>query len=325
MAYAKQRTRNFVYQVEQDTYVDLLNQVPKISPTLLGERKSVYYQAKDGVTIQAYLTLPKVQKSNLPTIILPHGGHWQRDTWSYGGAFNPVALFFADRGYAVLQPNFRGSLGFGKKFTQLGEKNWGTGTMQQDLTDGVDYLVAAGIADKNRVGIMGASYGGYAALAGATFTPDVYKAVISFVGPSSLITLMEAFPKYYRPYLGTWFVAVGDPEIEADRLDMESRSPINFVDNIKAPLMLIQGANDPRVTQQESDNIARKMYKNGKDVEYVLAKNEGHGFANQDNKMAAIIAMEAFFAKHLGGMDASQHNTVAKAHLATLKVDVSKL
>jgi dipeptidyl aminopeptidase/acylaminoacyl peptidase len=326
VSYAKQAAQNFIYQIDKNQYVDLLNKAPKVSPDLLGERKSVYYQAKDGVTIQAYLTLPKNSQNNLPTIILPHGGPWTRDTWAYdGGYFNSIAFFFADRGYAVLQPNFRGSLGFGKKFTLLGERNWGTGTMQQDLTDGVDYLVKQGIADKNRVGIMGASYGGYAALSGATFTPDVYKAVISYVGPSSLITLMESFPAYYRPGLGAWFKAVGDPQIEADRKDMASRSPINFVDNITAPLMLIQGANDPRVTQIESDNIAKKMHKNSKEVEYILAKNEGHGFRNHDNKIASIMAMEAFFAKHLGGIDASYMNKPAKAHLATLKVDISQL
>jgi len=324
--YSKQQTQNFIYDIKKDTYIDLLNKSPKVSPELLGERKSIYYKAKDGVTIQAYLTLPKTVKRNLPTIILPHGGPWSRDTWSYsGGYFNSIALFFADRGYAVLQPNFRGSLGFGKKFTQLGERNWGTGTMQQDLTDGVNYLVSTGVADKERVGIMGASYGGYAALSGATFTPDVYNAVISYVGPSSLITLMESFPDYYRPYLGTWFTSVGDPKIKEDRKDMHSRSPINFVDKIKAPLMLIQGANDPRVTQAESDNIAREMYKNSKVVEYILAKNEGHGFRNHDNKVASIMAMEVFFAKHLGGIDASEINKEAKDHLRTLKVDVSKL
>jgi dipeptidyl aminopeptidase/acylaminoacyl peptidase len=326
VAYANQPTKNYIYNSKQDTYIDLLNETPKVSPERLGERKSIHYKARDGVTIQAYLTLPKKHKNNLPTIILPHGGPWSRDTWAYSGHFfNSIAFFFANRGYAVLQPNFRGSLGFGKKFTQLGERNWGTGTMQQDLTDGVDHLISLGIADKDRVGIMGASYGGYAALSGATFTPDVYSAVISFVGPSSLITLMESFPEYYRPYLGAWFAAVGDPEIIEDRQDMESRSPINFVDRIKAPIMLIQGANDPRVTQAESDNIAREMYKKGKEVEYVLALDEGHGFRNHNNLSSSILAMEEFFSKHLGGINASYMNKAVKVHLETLRVDVSKL
>ena len=199
-----------------------------------------------------------------------------------------------------MQPNFRASIGFGKRFINLGNKNWGTGTMQHDLTDGVNYLVEQGIADKDRVGIMGASYGGYATLAGITFTPDVYKAAVSYVGPSSLITLMESFPAYFRPYLGQWYSAVGDSSIAADRIDMMARSPINFVDDIKTPLLLVQGANDPRVTKIESDNIARVMAEKKLPVEYVLAKDEGHGFHKRNNKLAYIIAMERFFSKHLG-------------------------
>jgi len=161
----------------------------------------------------------------------------------------------------------------GKDFLNSGNKNWGLGNMQHDLTDGVNYLIDQGITHKNRVGIMGASYGGYATLAGITFTPDTYKAAVSYVGPSSLITLLESFPAHYRPYLGQFFSAVGDPEIALDREDMNSRSPINFVDNIKTPLLIVQGANDPRVTQIESDNIARVMAKKSLPVEYILAKD----------------------------------------------------
>jgi dipeptidyl aminopeptidase/acylaminoacyl peptidase len=304
----------------------LLKQQPAIDPALLAKRQSIFYVARDGVKIQAYLTLSKGQNQNLPTIILPHGGPWARDYWTLSsGYFNPIAQLLANRGYAVLQPNFRASTGFGKRFLNLGNKNWGTGSMQDDLTDGANYLIDQGIADKQRLGIMGASYGGYAALAGATFTPDLYKAVISYVGPSSLITLMESFPPHFRPYLGQFYSAVGDPEIEMDRKDMQSRSPINFVNNIKAPLMLVQGANDPRVTQVESDNIAKAMNKRGLPVEYILAKDEGHGFQKRDNKLAYIVAMEQFFAEHLGGR---QDNTVPanlSNHLATLKVDVPSL
>ncbi|MCJ8304404.1 S9 family peptidase [Shewanella sp.] len=304
----------------------LLEQEASINPELLSKRQSITYQARDGVNIQAYLTLPKGQSKNLPTIILPHGGPWSRDYWTLSsGYFNPIAQLLANRGYAVLQPNFRASTGFGKRFLNLGNKNWGTGSMQDDLTDGAHFLIDQGIADKQRLGIMGASYGGYAALAGATFTPDLYQAVISYVGPSSLITLLESFPPHFRPYLGQFYSAVGDPEIAADRQDMLARSPIKFVDRIKAPLMLVQGANDPRVTQLESDNIARVMYKQGLPVEYILAKDEGHGFRKRDNKLAYIVAMEQFFGEHLGGRVDKAVTPSLATHLDTLKVDVSRL
>ncbi|WP_235577108.1 S9 family peptidase [Pseudoalteromonas sp. R3] len=326
VSFADQPDQKYAYYPAQDKLTGMLNEAPGFDPALLGDRKSITYTASDGVEIQAYLTLPKNLDKNLPTIVLPHGGPWARDQWGYSsGYFVPVAHYFANRGYAVLQPNFRGSLGFGKRFVQLGEKNWGTGTMQHDLTDGVNYLIEQGIADKQRVGIMGASYGGYAALAGATFTPDVYKAVISYVGPSSLVTLMESFPAHYRPYLGTWYVSVGDPEVAKDRADMQSRSPINFVDQIKAPLMLVQGANDPRVTQVESDNIARALAVKNHPVEYILAKDEGHGFMKQSNKLASIVAMERFFAKHLGGGSSNKVDPAISAHLDTLRVDITKL
>lgn len=304
----------------------LLEQTPSIKPELLSKRQSITYQARDGVSIQAYLTLPKNQNTHLPTVILPHGGPWARDYWTLSsGYFNPIAQLLANRGYAVLQPNFRASTGFGKRFLNLGNKNWGTGSMQDDLTDGAQFLISQGIADKKRLGIMGASYGGYAALAGATFTPDLYQAVISYVGPSSLITLLESFPPHFRPYLGQFYSAVGDPEIASDRSDMLARSPIKFVDNIKAPLMLVQGANDPRVTQIESDNIARVMHKQGLPVAYILAKDEGHGFQKRDNKLAYIVAMEQFFGEHLGGRVDEQVTPALTRHLETLKVDVSRL
>ncbi|NRD75815.1 S9 family peptidase [Shewanella sp. VB17] len=317
---------DYRYTVKTGEVSILLKQEMMIKPELLSKRQSVTYQARDGVSIQAYLTLPKGLTKNLPTIILPHGGPWARDYWTLSsGYFHPIAQLLANRGYAVLQPNFRASIGFGKRFLNLGNKNWGTGSMQNDLTDGANYLVNQGIADKERLGIMGASYGGYAALAGATFTPELYKAAISYVGPSSLITLLESFPAHFRPYLGQFYSAVGDPEIETDRVDMQARSPINFVDNIKTPLMLVQGANDPRVTQIESDNIARVMYKHGLPVEYILAKDEGHGFSKRDNKLAYIMAMEQFFAKHLGGNVGERVMPTLAEHLDTLKVDVSRL
>ena len=297
-----------------------------LKPEYLVSKKSITYQARDGETIQAYLTLPKGKFKNLATIILPHGGPWARDYWTLdSGYFNRVTQLLANRGYAVLQPNFRASTGFGERFYNLGNQNWGTGYMQHDLTDGANFLVAQGIADKERLGIMGGSYGGYAALAGITFTPELYKASVSFVGPSSLVTLINSFPDFYRPYLGSWFRAVGDPLVEDDVQKMEARSPINFVDRIQTPLLLVQGANDPRVTQLESDQIARKMYARGADVEYILAKDEGHGFAKRENNQAFLVKMERFFAKHLGGKVHQQVPQELEQHLQMLNVDVSAL
>ena len=304
----------------------MLQKDPALKAEYLAKRQSITYQARDGITIQAYLTLPKGKNSNLPTIILPHGGPWARDHWTLSsGYFNRVAQLLANRGYAVLQPNFRASTGFGETFYNLGNQNWGTGYMQHDLTDGANYLVAEGIADRKRLGIMGGSYGGYAALAGITFTPDLYQASISFVGPSSLVTLINSFPDYYRPYLGNWYAAIGDPLIAEDVKKMESRSPINFVDRIKTPLLLVQGANDPRVTQKESDQIAKKMQNKGLEVEYILAKDEGHGFSKRINNQTFLLKMERFFATHLGGKEYENAPTDIEQHLKTLTVDTKKL
>jgi len=314
---------SYSYNASTGKIQALLPQTPVIKPEYIPTRKSITYQARDGLSIQAYLTIPKNKFKNLPTIILPHGGPWDRDYWSLSS--NPLPALFANRGYAVLQPNYRASTGFGKKFLNLGNLQWGTGSMQHDLTDGVNYLIQQGIADKNRVGIMGGSYGGYAALSGITFTPDLYKAAISYVGPSSLLTLIEAFPPHFRPYLGQFFSAIGDPLIESDRIDMQSRSPINFIEQIKTPLLLIQGANDPRVTQKESDNIAKAMSHKDLAVEYILAKDEGHGFMKRENKLAAYIAMERFFAKHLGGKFDTAPPKKLSNHLNTLKVEINKL
>ncbi|NMD51590.1 S9 family peptidase [Shewanella sp. DNRA4] len=325
---ASDRAAGADYQYNATTGdIHLLVDIPASIPAdQLSPRQSIVYTARDGVKIQAYLTLPKGKQTQLPTIILPHGGPWARDFWTLdSGYFHAIAQFYANRGYAVLQPNFRASTGFGKKFLNLGNRNWGIGSMQHDLTDGANYLVEQGIADKQRLGIFGASYGGYAALSGATFTPDLYHAVIAYVGPSSLVTLMNSFPDYWRPYLGQWFESVGDPQIAEQKQDMENRSPINYVDNIKAPLMLIQGANDPRVTQIESDNIAKKMYQKSLPVKYVLAKDEGHGFSKRANKLASIVATEQFFAEHLGGRVDTNVDPEILKHLDSLNVDISKL
>lgn len=277
---------------------------PWLDPAALAPMEPVRIPSRDGLTLPSYLTLPVGARAHmLPMVLYVHGGPWARDAWGY----DPVAQFLANRGYAVLQVNYRGSTGFGKRFTHAAEREF-AGRMHDDLIDGVDWAVAQGIADPARVGIYGGSYGGYAALVGVTFTPDVFAAAVSFVGPSSLVTLARSFPAYWRPLLAsTWFRYVGDPDDPDDLADMERRSPLNFVDRITTPLMVIQGANDPRVTKAESDQIVAALRDRGVDVEYICKDGEGHGFVKPENRMEAYGAMERFFARHLGGraLDAS--------------------
>ncbi len=207
----------------------------------------------------------------------------------------------ANRGYAVLQVNYRGSSGFGKAFMHAAEHEF-AGKMHDDLLDGVDWLVSEGIADPARIAIYGGSYGGYAALVGASFTPDVFAAAISVVGPSSLVTLIRSFPAYWRPLLaGSWFRYVGDPDDPDQLADLEARSPMTRVDDITAPLLVIQGANDPRVTKPESDQIVAALRARGVEVEYIVKDDEGHGFVRPENRMDVYRAVERFLARHLGG------------------------
>lgn len=276
---------------------------PLLDPETLAPMQPVRITARDGLVLRSYLTLPiGVEPVNLPTVLLVHGGPWARDSWGY----QPEVQFLANRGYAVLQVNYRGSTGFGKSFMHAAEMEF-SGKMHEDLLDAVEWVVDEGYADRSRVGIYGGSYGGYATLVGLSFTPDVFAAGIDYVGPSSLVTLIRSFPAYWRPFLqGTWFRFVGDPgteeepnrEIEAQLLE---RSPISRVDRIKAPLMVVQGANDPRVTKVESDNIVEALRDRGVEVEYMVKDDEGHGFANPENRLDLYRAMERFFAKHLGG------------------------
>ena len=274
---------------------------PWLEPDTLAEMRPVRVTSRDGLTLHCYLTLPRDEGHELPMVVYVHGGPWARDAWGY----DPIAQFLANRGYAVLQVNYRGSTGFGKHFMHAAEREF-AGKMHDDLIDAVRWAIDEGVADPERVGIYGGSYGGYAALVGVTFTPDVFAAAVSFVGPSSLVTLTRSFPAYWRPLLAsTWFRYVGDPEDPDDRADMERRSPLNHVDRIVTPLMVIQGANDPRVTKQESDQIVAALHERGVDVEYICKDGEGHGFVKPENRMEAYGAMERFFAKHLGGRVAS--------------------
>ncbi|HEY8558979.1 MAG TPA: S9 family peptidase [Pyrinomonadaceae bacterium] len=263
----------------------------------LAEMRVIRYRSSDGLQIPAYLTLPKgVAAKNLPLIVNPHGGPQTRNWWEY----NAYAQFWANRGYAVLQPNFRGSTGFGKRFVDAGNLQWGD-KMQDDLTWGVKHLVAEGIVDEKRVGIMGGSYGGYATLAGVAFTPDVYAAAVAIVAPSNLITTLEIIPAYWESARIVDKVRVGDLETEEGRARLRRQSPLNAVARIRTPLMIVHGANDPRVNKIESDQIVVALRDKNLPVEYLVAPDEGHGFQRPVNQMAMIAAAERFFAKHLGG------------------------
>src|SRR5690242_2101211 len=269
----------------------------KLNRAYLASKKPVKYPSSDGLEVPAYLTLPKgVAAKNLPAVILPHGGPWARDSWGY----NAFAQFLANRGYAVLQPNFRGSTGYGKKFIDAGNKQWGD-KMQDDVTWGAKYLIAQGIADPKKIGIMGGSYGGYATLAAVAFTPDVYAVGVSIVGPSNLITLLESIPPYWEPIRKVFYERMGDPNTPEGKAQLERQSPLNSAAKIKTPLLVVQGANDPRVNKRESDQIVIALRDRGFPVEYLVAPDEGHGFQRPVNNMAMFAASEKFLAKYLGG------------------------
>ena len=263
----------------------------------LAPMQAVKYPSSDGLEIPGYLTLPKgVEPKNLPLVVLPHGGPWGRDEWGYDG----FAQFLANRGYAVLQPNFRASTGYGKKFLNAGNLQWGE-KMQDDITWGVKSMIQKGIADPKRVGIMGGSYGGYATLAGVAFTPDVYAAAVAIVAPSNLITLLESIPPYWEAARTVFGKRMGDPATPEGKAQLERQSPLNSAAKIKTPLLVVQGANDPRVNKRESDQIVIALRDRGFPVEYLVAPDEGHGFARPVNNMAMFTSAEKFLAKHLGG------------------------
>ena len=292
---------------------------PNLPSKHLASMKPLRYTARDGMEIPAYLVLPKgIPSKNLPTIVFPHGGPWARDFWGYNG----TAQFLANRGYAVLLPNFRGSTGYGKKFLNSGNKQWGLGSMQHDITDGVQYLIQKGIADPKRVGIAGGSYGGYATLAGLTFTPDVYAAGFDIVGPSNIITLLNSIPPYWAPMKKMFDIRVGDKDDPKDREMLEKQSPLNSAKNIKAPLFVVQGANDPRVKKAEADQIVVALRDLGRQVEYIVAPDEGHGFAGKENRIAMYTAMEQFFAKKLNGRVQKDVRDVIQKKLNDITVDV---
>lgn len=252
----------------------------------------VKYTTSDGFEIEGYLSRPKGVEGPLPVIVNPHGGPWARDSWGY----NSEVQFLCSRGYAVFQMNFRGSTGYGRRFLEASYKQWGL-KMQDDITEGVEWLISQGIADPKRIAIYGGSYGGYATLAGICFTPDLYRCAVDYVGVSNLLTFMNTIPPYWRPMLEMMHEQVGDPV--ADREQMEATSPSLHADRIKCPLFIAQGANDPRVNKAESDQMVEALRKRGVTVEYMVKDNEGHGFRNQENRFDFYRAMERFLKENL--------------------------
>ena len=283
----------------------------------LSERKPFHYKSSDGLDIPAYLTLPKgLAAKNLPLIVFPHGGPWGRDSAGY----DTFAQFLANRGYAVLQPNFRASTGYGKKFLNAGNGEWGR-KMQDDLTWGVKALVANGTADPKRIGISGGSYGGYATLAGVAFTPDVYAAAVAIVAPSNLLTLLDAIPPYWEAGRKQMYTRMADPTTAEGKALLVAESPLTKAKAIVTPLMVVQGKNDPRVNIRESNQIVAAVRDNGKPVEYLVAPDEGHGFARPINNLVMVTQMEKFFAKYLGGRAQTDVSPEIAERIKVLVVD----
>jgi dipeptidyl aminopeptidase/acylaminoacyl peptidase len=283
----------YIYDADSDTLDKLADINPALSESDMAPQRPIQYVSRDGLVIHGYLTLPVGRPAaGLPCIVNPHGGPWMRDGWG----FNPEVQFLANRGYCVLQMNYRGSTGYGRKFWEASFGQWGL-RMQDDITDGVEWLITQGIADPDRIAIYGGSYGGYATLAGITYTPDLYAAAVDYVGVSNLLTFMNTIPPYWKPMLTKMHSMVGDPE--ADRERLVATSPALNADKIKTPLFIAQGAHDPRVNKDESDQMVAALRARGIEVEYMVKDNEGHGFHNDENKFEFYERMEVFLEQHL--------------------------
>ncbi len=290
-------SRRFVlYDRATRTTKELFVERESLAGQPLAPMRPVQIRSRDGMTLVSYLTRPLGAEGTGPMVLLVHGGPWGRDYWGY----NSLHQLLANRGYSVLSVNFRSSTGFGKKFLNAGNREWAA-KMHDDLLDAVDWAVREGIADKDRVAIMGGSYGGYATLVGLTFTPEVFACGVDIVGPSNLVTLLSTVPPYWAPLVRVFQDRVGDHTTEEGRAFLESRSPLTFADKIVRPLLIGQGANDPRVKQAESDQIVEAMRRRGIPVTYILFPDEGHGFARPPNSLAFFAVTERFLAEHLGG------------------------
>lgn len=288
----------YLYRRDRGAAELLYRPYPRLQPDHLAPMQPVTVMSRDGWKLRCYLTVPlDVEPRLLPTVLHIHGGPWDRDSWGY----HPVVQALANRGYAVLQINFRASVGFGKAFVAAGAKEWGA-KMHEDVLDAVEWVVAEGIADPQRIAITGASYGGYEALVGLAFTPEVFAAGYSIVGPSNLVTLLESFPPYWRPFLeNSFYRHCGHPDDPDDLELLRERSPLFRADRIVRPLGITQTTNDPRVPKRESDQIVAALHERGVDVDYLVIEGEGHGFANAENRLRAFEHMDTFLARHLGG------------------------
>lgn len=259
----------------------------------MSDMKPIRYKARDGFTLFGYLTIPKnVKHENLPTIVIPHGGPWLRDSWG----FDAEAQFLANRGYLVLQVNFRGSTGYGRHYWEAGFKEWGR-KMQDDVTDGVDWLILQGLADPDRIAIMGYSFGGYSALTGVVSTPDKYRCAISYAGIMDVPTFLNSIPPVWEPFREMLYNMVGDPVKDKELL--EEISPLRNTDKINVPVFIAQGANDAKAPKEITDEFVKLLSESGVEVEYMVKENEGHGFRNEENRLEYFKAIEAFLKRHM--------------------------
>ncbi len=288
----------YFYESGTKRLVRLDSRATSIPAASLGRMKAVRYQARDKQTISAYLTLPPGgAESNLPVVVFPHGGPNKRNYWGY----DPRVQFFASRDYAVFQPNFRGSSGFGKTFQNAGNGQWGRGVMQDDISDGVAWLVGKGIANPGRIAIVGGSYGGFAALAGLSFTPDLYACGVCLFGASNLPDFIREIPDKWKPFHGDLAVKIGNPDLPSDARRLDWQSPVHFTGKIRAPVMVYHGARDEIVRQSQADRFVAACRANRVNVDYLLAANEGHGFTDPLDEQAVYVAIERFLATHIGG------------------------
>jgi dipeptidyl aminopeptidase/acylaminoacyl peptidase len=298
--YTDRKVEHYFYDRDRKTK-ELLGEHPLSRHAAeLAPMEPVAIKSRDGLTLHGYLTRPQLDANRpLPMVLKVHGGPWARSRWG----LDTTAQFLANRGYAVLNVNYRGSSGYGRAFTEAAVGEF-AGKMHNDLVDAVDWAIREGIADPDKVCIFGGSYGGYATLVGLTFTPDVFACGVDVVGPSNLVSLLESVPAYWRPWMPQWYKYVGHPDNPEDRRDMEARSPLFRVDQVEAPLLIAQGANDPRVNQHESDQIVAALEGAGKKVEYMLFPDEGHGIRHWKNRLRFYRKAEDFLAENLGGRSA---------------------
>ena len=289
----------FLYDVAADSFKEVMDLMPQLPEEDMAEMRSIKFATRDGLTVYGYLTVPNGASADnkVPMVVNPHGGPYgPRDSWG----FNPEAQLFASRGYATLQINYRGSGGYGKEFYLAGSKQIGR-KMLHDLEDGVAYAKSLGFIDESRIGIYGGSYGGLATLGSLVKTPDLYTCGVDYVGVSNLFTFVKSFPPYWRPYMAQFYEQWYDETNPEEKAIMEEVSPALHVDKITKPLFVVQGANDPRVNINESDQIVSSMRARGVDVPYMVKYNEGHGFGHEENRIELYSSMMGFFAKHLKG------------------------